>query len=116
MVLLILLLVQLIHNVMLGSMYDDIRLRISRSYTSFADNHLSLISSVTLSNHLFLGLPSLLYFHFNRPPSYVVLIPSHHMHTYNFNLLFHAHKLTAHNRNFARIVFLNHDDSSFICR
>ena len=41
-----------------GSMYDDIRLHVARSYTSSADSPFSLISSFTLSNHLLLlGLP-----------------------------------------------------------
>ena len=42
-------------------MYDDIRIHVTRSYTSSADCLFSLISSVTLSNHLLLGLP-LFYF------------------------------------------------------
>ena len=40
-----------------GSMYDDIRLHVARSYTSSADSPFSLRSSFTLSNHLLLGLP-----------------------------------------------------------
>ena len=40
-----------------GSMYDDIRLHVARSYTSSSDSHFSLISSFTLSNHLLLGVP-----------------------------------------------------------
>ena len=50
------------------------------SYTSSADSPFSLMSSFTLSNHLFLGLPlpSPLYFHYHRPPSYVVFLSSHH--------------------------------------
>ena len=40
-----------------GSMYDDIRLHVARSYTSSADSPFSLMSSFTLSNHLLLGLP-----------------------------------------------------------
>ena len=40
-----------------GSMYDDIRLRVARSYTSSADSPFSLISPLTLSYHLLLGLP-----------------------------------------------------------
>ena len=40
-----------------GSMYDDVRLHVARSYTSSADSPFSLISSFTLSNHLLLGLP-----------------------------------------------------------
>ena len=40
-----------------GSMYDDIRLHVARSYTSSADSPFSLISSFTLSNHLLLGHP-----------------------------------------------------------
>ena len=39
-----------------GSMYDDIRLHIARSYISSADSPFSLISSFTLSNHLLFGL------------------------------------------------------------
>ena len=65
-----------------GSMYDDIRLHVARSYTSSADSPFSLMSSFTLSNHLLLGLlsfPSLLYFHYHCPPSYVVFLFSHHM-------------------------------------
>ena len=54
-----------------GSMYDDIRLHVARSYTSSADSPFSLISSLTLSNHLLLSFPSSLCFHFHRPPSYV---------------------------------------------
>ena len=42
---------------LVGSMYDDIRLHVARSYTSSADSPFSLISSFTLSNHLLLGLP-----------------------------------------------------------
>ena len=40
-----------------GSMYDDIRLHVARSYTSSANSPFSLISSFTLSNHLLLGRP-----------------------------------------------------------
>ena len=40
-----------------GSMYDDIRLHVARSYTSSADSPFSLMSSFTLSNHIVLGLP-----------------------------------------------------------
>ena len=40
-----------------GSMYDDIRLHVARSYTSSADSPFSLMSSFTLSNHILLGLP-----------------------------------------------------------
>ena len=45
------------YNFYVWSMYDDIRLLVARSYTSSADNHFSLISSFTLSNHLLLGHP-----------------------------------------------------------
>ena len=66
-----------------GSMYDDIRLHVEPSYTSSADSPFSLISSFTLSNHLLLSMSSSLrsplYFHYHRPPSYVVFLPSHHM-------------------------------------
>ena len=37
--------------------YDDIRLQVALSYTSSADSLFSLMSSLTLSNHLLLGLP-----------------------------------------------------------
>ena len=58
-------------------MYDDIPLHVVRSYTSSADSPFPLISSFTLSNHLFLGLPLfLLPCTFN---SYVVLLCSYHM-------------------------------------
>ena len=40
-----------------GSMYDVIRLHVARSYASFADSPFSSIRSLTLSNHLLLGLP-----------------------------------------------------------
>ena len=40
-----------------ASMYDDIRLHVARAYTSSADSPFSLISSLTLSNRLLLGLP-----------------------------------------------------------
>ena len=62
-----------------GSMYDGICLQVARSYKSSADSPFSLMSSFTLSNHLLLGLPSPLYFHFRRHPSYVVFLSSHHM-------------------------------------
>ena len=64
-------------------MYNDVHLRVARSYTSSADSPFSLISSLRLS-----GLPSTLthstppppvYFHSHRPPSYVVLLYSHHI-------------------------------------
>ena len=52
------------------------------SYTSSADS-LFLISSVTNSvqpsSLRSSSLPSLLYFHSHHPPSYVVLLSSHHM-------------------------------------
>ena len=38
-------------------LYDDIRLHVALSYTSSADSLFSLMSSLTLSNHLLLGLP-----------------------------------------------------------
>ena len=40
-----------------GSMYDDIRLQVARSFTSSPDSPFSLVPSFTLSNHLLLGLP-----------------------------------------------------------
>ena len=40
-----------------GSMYNDIRFHVARSYTSSAYSPFSLMSSFTLSNHLLLGLP-----------------------------------------------------------
>ena len=43
-----------------GSMYDDIRLHVAWSYTSSLDSPFSLISPLTLFNHLLLGLPLLL--------------------------------------------------------
>ena len=52
---------------------------VARSYTSSADSPFSLMSSFTLSNHLLLCLPSPLYFHYHRPPSYVVFLSSHDM-------------------------------------
>ena len=118
--LLLLLLFHLIPNVMWGSMYDDIRLRVSRSYTASADSPLSLIVSVTLSNHLFLGLPSPVYFHFNRTTSYVALITYRHM-DIPLQTPFSciqidgslSHVCTHRMKHY---IYLNHDDSSFICR
>ena len=67
----------------MGSVYDDIRLRLERSYTSSADIPFSLISSFTLSNHLPLGLPLFLllctFISITLRPSYVVLLSSHHV-------------------------------------
>ena len=40
-----------------GSMHDETRLHVARSYTSSADSPFFLMSSFTLSNHLLLGLP-----------------------------------------------------------
>ena len=68
--------------VYVGSMYDDIRLHVARSYLVHIISPFSLISSFTLSNHLLLGLPlffSPLYLHYHHPPSYVVFLSSHHM-------------------------------------
>ena len=68
-----------------GSMCDDISLHVARSYTSSADSPFSLMSSFTLSNHQdslrssCLSIPSPLYFHYHRPPSYAVFLSSHHM-------------------------------------
>ena len=44
-------------NFYVGSMYDDIRLHVVRSYTSSPDSPFSLISTLTLFNHLLLDLP-----------------------------------------------------------
>ena len=76
-----------------GSMY--VRLHVARSYTLSDDSPFWLISSLTLSNHLPLGLPSLLppfsplYFHFHRSPSYIIGKSSSLTTTcpYHFNLL-----------------------------
>ena len=65
-----------------GSMYDDIRLHLARSYTSSSDGPFPFISSLTLFQPSSLrssSLPSRLYFHFHRPPSHVVLLSSHYM-------------------------------------
>ena len=68
-----------------GSMYDDIRLHVAWSCTSSADSPFSLISPLTLSYHILLArpssLPSSFYFHFHRPPSYVVLLSFPNAHT-----------------------------------
>ena len=67
-------------------MYADIHLHEARSYISYPGSPFSLISSLTLSNHLMLGLP-LVYFHFHRPPSYAVLPTLRITCPYHFNLL-----------------------------
>ena len=75
----------IVFQLYVGSMYDDIRLHVTRSYTSSADNTFSLISSFTLSNHILLSssLPSLMYFQFLRHPSYIVLLSPHHFNIHN---------------------------------
>ena len=47
----------LIPTFMWGSMHDDIRLHVARSYISSPDSLFSLISSLTSSNHLLLSVP-----------------------------------------------------------
>ena len=59
-------------------MYDDIRLHVAWSYTSSADspfssNDIILYSVEPPYNIRSSSLPSPLFFHLNRPPSYVVL-------------------------------------------
>ena len=54
-------------------------LHVARSYTSSPDSPFSKISSFTVSNYLLSSLPSPLYIHFHRPPSYVVLLSLHHL-------------------------------------
>ena len=66
--------------------YDDIRLHVARSYTSSPDSPFSLISSLTLSNHLLLGsldFPLYMYFHLHccAPLALLITCP------YHFNLL-----------------------------
>ena len=41
----------------LGSMFDDIRLHVARSYTSYPDSPFSFISPLTLCSHLLTGCP-----------------------------------------------------------
>ena len=62
-------------------MYDVIRLDVAQLYTSSPRNPFSLISalSVQSSSLRHSSHPSPLYFHFHRPPFFVVLLPSHHM-------------------------------------
>ena len=72
-----------------GSIYDDINLHVAQSYTSSADSSFSMISPLTLSNHVpSLELFSPFYFHFHRPPPFLLSAPSLlitcHLH---FNLL-----------------------------
>ena len=52
-----------------GSMFDDTRLYVAWPYTSSPASPSSLISSLTWSNHLLLGVPLFLvpYFHFHQP-------------------------------------------------
>ena len=53
---------------------------LARSYPFSPDSPFSLISSLTLSNHLLLDIsPSPLFFHSHRSPSYVVFLSSHHL-------------------------------------
>ena len=65
--------------------HDGIRLYVARSYTSTPDSVVSLISSLTLSHHLLLGLPLLL-----CTSTSIALHPTQcfsiHI-TYHFNLL-----------------------------
>ena len=74
-----------------GSMFDDIRLHVARSHTSSADSpSLSDIipHSIKPSPLRPSFLPPSLYFHFHLPPSYVVLLSSHHITCpYHFNFL-----------------------------
>ena len=76
------------HSPYVGSMYDDIRLHVARSYTSSADSPFSLISLyfVQPSSLRYSSLPSPLHLHFHRPPSYVVFLSSHHMLTNNLTM------------------------------
>ena len=71
----------LIPTFMSGSMYDDIRLHVARSYTSSADSPFSLISLyfVQPSSLRSSSLSSPLHLHFHRPPSYVLFLSSHHI-------------------------------------
>ena len=65
-----------------GSMYDGIRLHVARPYTSSADSPFSLISSLTMSTHLLLGLHLFLLpctFITIALLQYVVFLSSHHM-------------------------------------
>ena len=65
-------------------MYDDKHFQEARSDTCSPDSPFSLISPLTLSNHLLLkpsSLPSPLRFHSHRPTFYVVLLSSSHAHT-----------------------------------
>ena len=77
-----------------GSMYDDIHLPVTSTVIHFISRQSLFFDSVLyLSNHLLLGLPlkipSPMCFHFHRPPSYAVLLSSHHMPIipYHFNFL-----------------------------
>ena len=64
-------------------MYDGIRLHVARYVVHFISRR-SLLFDIILYfvQPSFLrssSLPSPLYFHFHRPPSYVVFLSSHHM-------------------------------------
>ena len=59
-------------------MYDDIHLHVARSHTSSADFDI-ILNFVQPSYLRFSSLPSSLYFHFHRHPSYAVFLSSRHM-------------------------------------
>ena len=76
-------------HVYVGSMYDDIRLRVPRSCTSSAHSPFPFISSFTLSNHLLLYLPLFLlpctFISIALLPTQVLLFFSSHAHTPLYN-------------------------------
>ena len=68
------------------SMYDDIRLHVALSYVDIISRQsllfyviLLLLYCVQPSSLRSSSLPSPLYFHYHRPPSYIVFLSSHHM-------------------------------------
>ena len=63
----------------MGSRYDDIRLHVARPYISSADIFDIILCFVQPSSLRYSSLPSPLYLHFHRPPSYVVFLSSHHI-------------------------------------
>ena len=66
-------------------MYNDIRLHTVWSYTSFPDIPLSMIYSLTLSNHLHIGLPLHLF------PSLLLLSPSIYILMYSYHHMPNLH-------------------------
>ena len=99
------------------SMNDDIRFHVAQSYTSSADSAFILISSLTLSNQLLLGLPPSYSLVLSFPsPSFLHRAPIFSSHAHTTSTSFPGLSLRCPHCSFHTFVVLICDYDAFIVK